>query len=315
MSGKKVSKGSIITVIIPVFQNELSIRPLFDRLGLVEESLFKISTKLEVIVVEDGSSDNSFGVLKQIQSQRPDTIVIRHTRNFGSISAIKTGLRFGSGSAFVILAADLQDPPELILDMAEAWKGGSKFVICERSTRDDPLVSKIFSKLFYLFLRKFIMRDYPKGGFDLSLFDAELLPSVLDSSKSTYIPVLLWWLGYEPHVIEYSRVKRLHGKSQWTFGKKVSAFLDIMFTFSFFPIRLLLASGIIITLCSFGYGSFIFVNAINQKVSVPGFATISMFLAFITGTFFLAIGILGEYVSKIFQQLNGRPDAVVREVS
>ena len=315
MAGKKTTKRSLITVIIPVFHNELSLGILFDRLEEVEKSLRKIEIELEIIAVEDGSSDNSFTVLKQIQTQRPDTVIIRHTRNFGSISAIKTGLGFGSGSAFVILAADLQDPPELILAMAEAWKSGSKFVICERSTRDDPLASKIFSRLFYVFLRKFIMQDYPKGGFDLSLFDAALLPNVLKSSKSTYIPVLLWWLGYEPQIIEYSRVKRLHGKSQWTFAKKVSAFLDIMFTFSFFPIRLLLMSGTLITLCSFSYGFYIFINAINQKVSVPGFATISIFLAFISGTFFLSIGILGEYVSKVFQQLNGRPDAVVRDVS
>jgi polyisoprenyl-phosphate glycosyltransferase len=315
MANKEDSKRSLITVVIPVYHNESSITPLFERLAKVEQSLRDVSIDLEIIAVEDGSSDNSFAALKQIQTQRPNTKIIRHTRNFGSISAIRTGLRFGKGSAYVILAADLQDPPELILDMAKAWKLGSKFVICERSTRDDPLASKIFSRLFYVILRKFIIRDYPKGGFDLSLFDADLLPSILDSSKSTYIPVLLWWLGYEPHVIEYGRVKRLHGKSQWTFSKKVSAFLDIMFTFSYFPIRLLLASGTIITIFSFSYGFFIFINAINQNVPVPGFATISIFLSFISGTFFLAIGILGEYISKVFQQLNGRPDAVVREVS
>ena len=304
----------LLSVIVPVYFNEGSLPGLFEALREVEASLASRGHDLELVFVDDGSGDRSLAELRRIKEARPATVVVKLTRNFGAVPAIRTGLRYISGDAFAFLAADLQDPPSLVVDMADRWLAGSKFVIAERETRDDPAVSRLFSRVYYYLLRKLVLPGYPAGGFDLAMMDKAMLAPLRDSAKSAFLPLLAYWLGYQPSVIRYSRRPRLHGKSRWTLRKKFRAFVDVMLGFSVTPIRAISAVGVIVSLVSFLYGAAVVVAALVGDIPVPGFSTLVALVTFLLGLIILMLGVIGEYLWRIFDESNGRPEAVVDEV-
>jgi polyisoprenyl-phosphate glycosyltransferase len=303
-----------VSIIVPVYFNAESLPILFDRLQNIESSLAVMDMAMELIFVDDGSLDNSLNELLIIKKSRPATKVIKLTRNFGAVKASKCGMQFVSGDCFLVLAADLQDPPELIIEMVEKWLAGSKFTICSRISRDDPTVTKFFARVYYWILKMLVIRDYPSGGYDLSLMDKSLLPHLLQSAKNLHTPLLAYWLGYQPEVIRYERVKRIHGKSAWTFAKKFKAFFDIMFGFSARPIRLFSGIGVIVSLCSFAYGISVIINAFTGQIPLPGFASIATLITFLLGLIILMLGIIGEYLWRVFDELNKRPEVVIDEI-
>jgi len=304
----------VLSAVIPVYFNEGSLSVLFDQLRVVEDQLAGLDMKLELIFVDDGSGDASLAELLKIKEARPDTKIVKLTRNFGAVHASKCGLQFVTGDCFMILAADLQDPPELIVAMATRWLAGSRFTICERSSRDDPVVSKVFSAAFYWLVHRLVMRDYPSGGYDMALMDRALLPHLVTSSKNLYTPLLAYWLGYRPEVIKYHRPKRSHGTSRWTFRKKLTAFLDVILGFSVTPIRLISGFGAIVAVLSVCYGVSVVVNALLGNVPVVGFASLAALITFLLGLVLVMLGVIGEYLWRVFDEVNRRPEAVVDEV-
>ncbi len=305
---------SRLSVIVPVYYNSKSLPKLYSRLCDVELQLSTLSIELELIFIDDGSGDSSFNELLRIHELRPQTRLVKLSRNFGAVHASKYGMQFVTGSCFMILAADLQDPPELIIEMAQKWLDGSKFTICERASREDPILSKIFAYIFYWLLRNLVIHNYPRRGFDMALMDVSMLPFLRDSSKNLYTPLLAFWLGFKPNVIVYHRTKREHGKSRWTFSKKFNAFLDIMLGFSVKPIRLISLTGFVIALFSFMYGALITTSALLGTISVPGFATIAALVTFLLGLIIIMLGVIGEYLWRIFDEINKRPEVVADEI-
>lgn len=303
-----------LSVVVPVFCNELSLRPLFAALLEVEAELATRGLSLEMIFVDDGSHDGSMAVLRQLKSERPATKLVKLTRNFGAIHASKTGLRFVNGDCFLILAADLQDPPALILEMVDRWLRGAKYVICVRQARVDSRVSRFFSSFYYWLLRLLVVKDYPRGGYDLALMGREFLPYLLDSAKNINTPLFAYWLGFEPERIPYARQKRQYGKSRWTFLKRLKFFLDSILGFSIIPIRLMSLFGALVSLASFGYGSVIALNALRGKGDVPGFPTLVVIISFLFGVVIMMLGLIGEYIWRIFDEVSRRPEAVIDEV-
>lgn len=303
-----------LSVIVPVYFNEGSLPQLFESLCAVEAALQEKGMALELIFVDDGSLDGSWCELIKIRQRREKTRIIRLTRNFGSIRASKAGCRFASGDCFSILSADLQDPPELLLDMAERWLGGSKYVICVRSSRQDPLAARMFSALYYRLVRALVISDYPVGGYDLALMDRSLLPYFQNGSKNLFTPLLGFWLGFKPDVLHYERRKRVHGKSRWTFMKKVNACLDSILGYSVAPLRLISLVGVVVSFCSFSYGGWIVANALLGRMEVPGFATIVVLISFLMGIVITSLSVIGEYLWRIFDEVNKRPDVVIDEI-
>ncbi|MFJ7284468.1 glycosyltransferase family 2 protein [Pseudomonas sp. NPDC099000] len=302
-----------LSIVVPVYFNEGSLPDLFSKLLYIEQLLQQQDMQLELIFVDDGSQDNSLNLLRQFVITRPGTKVIKLSRNFGAISAVKTGLNYITGDCFLFLAADLQDPPELIPEMVSRWKNGTKYIICERTDRQDPLGSKIFSAVYYRLLRKFVMASYPKNGFDLALMDGQLLPYLKDSGKHINFPLFPYWLGFTPEKIPYVRVAREHGKSRWTFGKKWKLLIDSIFSFSFAPVRLISAIGLIVSLGSFAYGTVVVLSALFGKVEVPGFATLATLVSFLLGLIIVMLGVMSEYIWRIFDEVNRHPHAVIEE--
>lgn len=303
-----------VSVVVPVYFNEGSIPILYDRLQNIGNELEQIDLDLELIFVDDGSGDGSLRELLKVKKADDSVKVIKLTRNFGATHASKTGFQFVTGDCFMILAADLQDPPETIIEMAKAWLSGAKFVICERESRDDPLTTRLFASLYYKIIQKFVVHGYPEGGFDLALMDKSMLPYMQNNGKSFYTPLYAYWLGFKPIVLKYQRAKREHGKSKWTFGKKVNAFLDVFLGFSRAPIRLISFIGLVVSILSFGYGALIAINALFGNFIVPGFATIAVLITFLLGLVILMLGVIGEYLWRIFDEVTDRPESVIDEI-
>ncbi len=303
-----------ISIVVPVYFNEQSLPHLFEALLNIESSLLEKNVETELIFVDDGSGDRSLEELLKLKKRREKTKVIKLTRNFGAVHASKTGLQFVTGDCFLLLAADLQDPPELIPQMIDQWLKGAKFIICQRSHRTDPPTTKLFAWIFYRLVRFFVVEDYPWRGYDLALMDRALLPYLQNSSKNLNPHLLAYWLGFQPELISYSRQKRAHGKSRWTFSKRVKLFLDSILGLSVLPIRLISMIGFFVSLVTLVYGTWISINALRGKAIVLGFATIVTILSFLLGLIIIMLGVIGEYIWRIFDEINKRPESVIDEI-
>jgi glycosyltransferase involved in cell wall biosynthesis len=303
-----------ISVMTPVYFNEESIAPLFLELTKVEQALAEKGHTFEIIFVDDGSGDNSLRELLKIKQQREATRIIKLTRNFGAMNASKIGYQFVTGDCVVGLAADLQDPPELIPKMVEKWTAGAKFVLCARTHRNDPLTTRWFSTFYYWLLRLLVVKDYPKRGFDLCLMDKAMLAHIQNSGKHINLPLLEYWLGFKPEIIYYERRQRPHGKSRFSFAKRLKVSFDSILGFSIVPIRLISLVGFVISLLSFAYGSLVIVTTLLGRAEVPGFATVVALVSFLLGLVIVMLGIISEYLWRIYDETNHRPGAVIDEI-
>jgi polyisoprenyl-phosphate glycosyltransferase len=303
-----------LSIVVPVYFNEGSLPDLFRELREVERQLLDLGVDLELIFVDDGSADGSFAELLKIKAQRPTTRVVKLSRNFGAVHASKTGLQFVTGDCFLILAADLQDPPGLIPEMVRRWQDGAKFITCVREKRSDPPVSTLLAKLYYRILRAVVVPNYPDGGYDLALMDRVMLPHMQSSAKNINPNVFAFWLGFRPVAIPYERRKRVHGKSRWTFRKRLKFFLDTLLGFSIIPLRVISLVGIVVSLASLTFVAFVVVNGLLGRYDVPGFATLASIICFLLGLVICMLGVIGEYLWRIFDEVSRRPEAVIEEV-
>jgi glycosyltransferase involved in cell wall biosynthesis len=303
-----------VSVGIPVYFNEGSLATLADRLIAIDAKLHPLGAQLELVLVDDGSGDGSYAELLKIHARFPRTIVCKHTRNFGALVALKTALANSTGDCWVLLSADLQDPPELIEEMVKRWLAGAKYVICQRRRRGDPLATRLFASIYYWMVRRLIMPDYPVGGFDFSLMDGQMMELVRRAPKNVNFVMFTYWLGFKPELISYDRAERVHGKSRWSFTRKMKLALDTFLGFSVAPIRLISLIGIAVSVLSFAYGIFEIVAYFFGLVPVPGFATIVVLVTFLLGLIIFFLGIIAEYLWRILHEVNRLPEGVVETV-
>lgn len=306
-----------LSIVVPVYYNEASLRPLYDALTQVETELRQRDLRMQLIFVDDGSGDESLRELLAIAAGNDNIKVVKHSRNFGSMMALKTGFQFVEGDCFTILTADLQDPPNLVVEMADKWLAGAKFVICTRSKREDKWSSKLFAWIYYKLVQLFVLSDYPSGGFDIMLMDRALLPHMQQSGKNISLSIFAHYLGFKPAVIHYERQARKHGESRWTFRKRLKLFVDSLLGFSMVPLRLISLIGLGVALLAFLYGILVIVLGLLGYQSFEenqGFATLAALISFLLGLIIVMLGIIGEYVWRIFDEVNHRPEAVIEEV-
>jgi len=302
-----------LTVVIPVYYNAESLRPLFDEFQKIDSEIENLGMNLHLVFVDDGSGDDSLELLRSIQGSRPGTTVVKLTRNFGAVSAAKAGFSFVEGDCFVLIAADLQDPVDKIPEMVRAWRDGYKLVLLVRERRGDPLLTRIGSSIYYALLRRLVFTDYPKRGFDVSLMDKDLLPYMRNSRKNVNPSLFAYYLGYRAKQIPYVRAARKFGRSRWTLAKKLRYFLDSILGFSILPLRLAMLFGLTVASLSLLYATFIVISTLTKGSPLPGFPTIVALLAFTSGISLFVTGMIGEYVWRVFDQTNKRPEWVVDE--
>jgi polyisoprenyl-phosphate glycosyltransferase len=302
-----------LSIVVPVYHNELNLPDTIPRLlGLRE----KTSYELELVFVDDGSKDRSFEILLKYQASYPKNIlVVKLTRNFGAFAAIQAGFAKATGDCVGVIMADLQDPPELLLEMIKNWEKGIRAVFAVRTERDDPKLSKFFSKTYYSVFRRFAIAGYPKGGFDFVLIDRQVVNDINRiREKNTNIMALIYWLGYEYVTLPYVRKKREKGKSKWNIGKKIKLAIDSFVGFSYFPIRLLSGLGMIFALVSFVYGAIVFYKWWIGKIPVEGWTALMIVVTLAAGIQMIMLGVLGEYLWRGLDQSRRRPAYVIDKV-
>ena len=292
------------TIVIPVYYNEGSIATTFSEL---KEKVFANNPHLlpEVIFVDDGSGDDSYNKLLALHKKEPDIVkVVKFTRNFGQVSAIKAGLKYMSGDCAIVISADNQDPPELINEMLAAhFNEKYDIVICTRKKREDSLYRRWTSRVFYSAMRMLSFPDMPVGGFDFYLLSKKVAHTLLKNKEATpFFQGQILWTGYRKKIIPYSRRKRQVGQSRWRFNKKITYMLDGVLSYSFFPIRLVSLTGLIVSMCGFLYATWIFFAGIFGMTSVRGFAPIMIVILILGGIQMIMLGIIGEYLWRVFAQ-------------
>jgi polyisoprenyl-phosphate glycosyltransferase len=304
-----------LSVIIPCYYNEQNI-PVTVKDLVANEKLFSPDVQFEYVFVDDGSKDNTYQELVKAKESFPDKVkVIKLVGNVGSYNAIIAGMEYATGDCSVIISADLQDPPELMVKMLGYWQQGFKLVIGTRKERDEPVMKKFFSGVFHTVMRKVAFTNLPKGGFDYVLFDRTVREGVVKLKEgNSNVMYLMAWLGYEFVTIPYSRRRRTIGTSKWTFWKNVKLFLDSVLSFSYFPIRFITVTGLILGIAAFLYGLFVIVAKISGAVPVEGWSALMVVILFVSSFQMIALGVIGEYVWRALDVSRKRPLYIVEEV-
>ncbi len=303
-----------LSIIVPVYNNQESLPALLKETLTLEEKIPEI--QLELIFVDDGSKDRSLEVLLDLQKQHPKkVIVVKLARNFGAVSAERAGFPIATGNCVGILSADLQDPPDLFVQMYPHWRQGSKMVFAVRTERQDTFLSMAFSAIYYRLLRGIAFPNYPKKGFDIFLIDREVVNELNRfTERNLQFQPLLVWLGYPATLVPYARRPRLTGKSGWSFQKRLKMALDVILGFSYVPIRLMSLIGIVCALFGFAYGLVIIVYWYLYSVEVRGYASLMVAILSVSGLQMIMIGVLGEYLWRILDETRRRPAYVIDQV-
>jgi polyisoprenyl-phosphate glycosyltransferase len=302
-----------ISILVPIYFNEPNIPYTVPRLQALSERM--PGYDFEFVFVDDGSRDRSLELLLEHRQKDPRIKVVKLSRNFGSMAAIQAGLRYVTGDCVGVIAADLQDPPELFEQMADLWVKGNKVVLAVRADREESLGQKLFSGAYYFLMDRLALRGYPRGGFDFLLVDRQIVAELNQiCEKNTNIMSLVFWLGHQRAIVPYVRQSRKHGVSRWTVGKKVKLFIDSFVSFSYAPIRIMSFLGLLTAGLSFCYGLFVLFSHFVGSSPVRGYASLVCFITFLLGLVMMMLGIIGEYVWRILDETRHRPGQVVDDV-
>lgn len=301
-----------LSVVIPVYRNEGSIPELVERLHRL--ALGWSAGSFEVVFVVDGSPDSSEQRLaEELTRHDLPATVLALTRNFGSFAAIRAGLEAASGDTFAVIAADLQEPPELVLELvAPLAESGVDLTVGRRLAREDPISSRIASWLFWSAFRRLVLPAVPIGGVDVFACSTRLRNHILslEESRSSLVGLVLW-LGFQPVEVPYRRLVRRHGKSAWSFRKKFRYMLDSIFAFSDLPLRLLEGLGALGMVTSLVLALIVVGARLFGQIAVPGYAATAVLVLFFGGLNALGLGIVGEYVARAHENTKRRPGWVV----
>lgn len=301
-----------VSVIIPVYYNETNLRPLYQD---IQEKLYShTEVEWELVMVNDGSGDGSYQVMKELAMQDMRIRIFSLSRNFGSHAAILCGLSKCTGDCAVVKAADLQEPTELVLELLERWKRGSNVVLAVREGRQESRKQAMFAALYYWLVRRTALPTMPKGGFDVYLLDRKVIYVLvaLDEKNSALTGQILW-SGFRTDKVYYTRLAREIGTSRWTLKKKIRLVLDTLFSFSVLPIKIVSLVGTFSFIGSLIWAVMVMVFKLMGKIDVSGWTTLFIFNLFSFGMIMLTLGILGEYLWRIFDASRNRPPYLIEE--
>lgn len=302
----------LISVCFAVYNNERALTILYKKIVKELETNFP-QYDFELIFVNDGSKDNSLAELLELKKQHNDNRmkVISLSRNFGQMAAILAGWRYAKGDIVINMAADLQDPPEQCIAMIKEWEKGSDIVISYRRNHSTTLLNKITSKLFY----KMLLPNVPPGGFDFALLGRNAMDAVNSiKERNSFYQYDILWVGFNVKFIPYDKLERTIGKSQYNFVKRFGNFMTAFFNVSYLPLRLMSFLGFSFAMAGFIY-SLSIVHAYYFKATpFQGWAPIMILLLIIGGLIMLMLGVLGEYIWRIFDEVKGRPNYIIKDI-
>lgn len=304
-----------LSVVVPCYFNEENI-PVTTRELLANEANFPAEVSFEYVFVNDGSGDDTLGALRRVQAAQPTKIrIVDLAANVGSYNAIVAGMAHATGDCLAIITADMQDPPELMVQMYAYWQQGIKLIIGNRQDREETGFAKRFAQLFHWLMKKLALKNIPAGGFDFVFFDRQVSQEILKlHERNSNVFYLMAWLGFAYVNIPYVRKKREIGTSRWTLSKKIKLLIDSLLAFSYFPIRAISAIGLSLGLVALLYGLYVIGLRLFSPNEPQGWTTLMVVILFVSSFQMIALGVIGEYVWRGLDAARHRPLYVVKDV-
>lgn len=306
------AEPELISIVVPVWNEAAVIQSFYDRIRTVIDAL---SWPFELIFVNDGSNDSTLPLLLAFQTGDQRIRIIDLSRNFGKEIAMTAGLDHAAGNAAIVIDADLQDPPELIPDLIRSWLEGNDVVYARRrSRRGEGRLKKATAYLFYRLINRLAQEPIPEDTGDFRLLDRRVLDALAGlRERHRYMKGLFAWVGFRQHAIDYDRDPRFAGTSKWRLLGLVGLATEGLTSFSLVPLRLASLLGSLTAICGFAYGLVIALKKVILGDPVQGFPSLVALIAIIGGVQLLALGIIGEYVGRIFNETKQRPLYLIRE--
>lgn len=298
--------------VIPIHDERETLRELFTRLRAVMDQLDADS---EVVLVDDGSTDGSYELMREMHADDQRFGVIRLSRNFGHQVAITAGLDHARGDAVVIMDADLQDPPEVVPEMARRWREGYCVVYgVQISRKGERLLKRLTAKLFYRMLGRLTDVPIPVDSGDFRLIDRKAVDAVQSMREhNRYLRGMFAWVGFDQTGVHYERAARFAGSTKYSWRRMINFAVDGVLSFSSAPLRVALNLGFAISTLSFLVGFVAIACRISNLYTAPGWASIAVAIAFLGGFQLTVLGIIGEYTARIYDEVRRRPLYLVRD--
>jgi polyisoprenyl-phosphate glycosyltransferase len=303
----------VLSVVIPLKDEVTNVRPLVDQLQTV---LDDVTDRWEVVFVDDGSSDGTYPLLVEIHESDARFRIVRLSRNFGHQIAISAGLDFARGSAVITMDGDLQHPPDVIPELVRHWRGGAQVVYGVMTSRHgESSVKATTARVFYWTLSKLTDIDVPPNAGDFRLVDRTALDAFLRlRERNRYLRGMFSWVGFEQQGVPYTSPPRAAGQTKYTFGRMVRLATDAIVGFSDRPLRLALNLGFVVSLGAILFGLSAVVSKLLGVLVVPGWTSVMVLVGVVGGVQLIVMGIVGEYVGRIADEVKQRPLYVVRAV-
>lgn len=301
-----------VTIVVPVFNEEEVVDTLVEELKKVLEGE---DVDWTVLFVDDGSTDGTLTRIRELNASDPRFSAIAFSRNFGKDTAIAAGFRYAGGDAVILMDADLQHPPGTIPAFLERWRAGTKVVFGQRKSRDaDGLLRRAYSRAFHAVFRSIAQTKLPEGIVDFLLLDRVAVDALNRLGERTRFSKGLYaWIGFPHEVVPFDSPDRWIGTSRWSFVKLAQFALDGLVSFSSLPLKIWSYIGALISLVALGYGALVVIRTLIYDADVPGFPSLIVSIMFFAGIQLVTLGIIGEYLARIYEEVKGRPLFVVAE--
>ncbi len=301
-----------VSFVIPVYNEEAVIPELIRQITLFTKSHPKY--KFEAVLVENGSTDNSWKLLQKFSLKYSYLKILRLSRNFGCDGGIAAGLRYIKGDAAIIMMADLQEPVELADEFIKKWEQGFEIVYGIVKKRSGGKLRNFNSMLFYKIINRLTNNSFPENASDFRLIDKKVYISINSMpEQNKYLRGLIMWPGFSHTGVSFNRMSRFAGQSKADFSTVLGVALNGIFSFSYLPLRLISGLGFLITLISFGLILFyIYLYFLYGRIA-PGIATVIALMLFLFGVLFFTLGIISEYLARIYEEVKRRPLFIVKD--
>jgi polyisoprenyl-phosphate glycosyltransferase len=302
-----------ITIISPCYNEADVILSFYDAVNTVLHSMPEIEH--EIILVDDGSSDNTPDILNKLAQSNPNLKVLIFSRNFGHQIALTAGIDHAAGDALIMMDSDLQHPVEIIPQLIDFWKQGYDIVSTIRvETQDAGILKSFTSRLFYILFNKLSPTYLPPGAADFCLLSKKVYSQMQKMrERHRFLRGLICWLGFNKKTVPYTAAARKAGSSKYSPMKMIALATEAVFSFSSKPLTLAIKVGLFLTLCGFIYFLYILYAYITHKGLIAGWASLLSTLLILNGFQLIFIGLIGEYISKIFEEVKGRPIYIIKE--
>ncbi|RCJ19903.1 hypothetical protein A6S26_04005 [Nostoc sp. ATCC 43529] len=301
-----------LSVVVPMYNEEPNIDYLFERLVSV---LVRLNMKYEIVCVNDGSKDNTLKYLVEYHYRNPAIKVVNLSRNFGKEIALTAGIDYTTGAAVVPIDADLQDPPELIEHLIAKWREGYDVVYATRRTREgESWIKRFTASAFYQTIGKLSHTPIPPNTGDFRLLDRRVVNALKQMpERNRFMKGLFAWVGFQQTSILYDRSQRYQGTTKWNYWKLWNFAIDGIAAFSLIPLKVWSYLGLTISLISFSYASFLIIRTLLFGIDIPGYASLMVAVLFLGGVQLLSLGMIGEYLGRVYDEVKGRPLYLVRD--